>query len=93
MTQFFSQLPVHDLINDSQKKRYVHQLGSMTYFLATQNLTQFCEIWEIQLATHLQSFLCVPQLMTRPQKKLRVSTMTHDLFFDNTKFDLISIFA
>ena len=27
------------------------------------------------------------------KKKLRVTTMTHDLSFDNTKFDLVSIFA
>ena len=37
--------------------------------------------------------LPVHALINDPQKKkLRVSTMTHDLFFDNTKFDLISIF-
>ena len=34
-------LPVHALIHDPSKKTYGHQLGPMTHFLTTQNLTYF----------------------------------------------------
>ena len=37
--------------------------------------------------------LPVCALINDPPKKLQVSTMTHDLSLDNTKFDLISIFV
>ena len=60
MTQLFSQLPVRVLINDPKKKRYVHQLGPMTYFLTTQKFDLILLIWDTELDTHLQSFLCLP---------------------------------
>ena len=43
-----------------KNKRFEHQLGPTTCFWATQNLTQFLLIWEKQVGTHLQSFLCMP---------------------------------
>ena len=57
MTQFFSQLPVRVLINDPKKNRYVHQLGPMTYFLTTQNLTKF-HWYGTQSLTHICKASC-----------------------------------
>ena len=56
----FSNLPVHALIHDLQKKTYGHQLGPMTYFLTTPNFDLLLYIGEKCLHTHLQSFLRMP---------------------------------
>ena len=60
MTQFFPQLPACALINDLEKKRVRAATRAYDLFLDNTKFDLILLIWDTELPTHLQSFLCVP---------------------------------
>ena len=60
MTQFFPQLPVHVLINDPKKKQVHASTSTYDLFFDNTKFDLISLIWDTELDTHLQSFLCMP---------------------------------
>ena len=60
MIQFFSQLPVHVLINDPKKKEVRASTRAYDLFFDNKKIDLILLIWDTELPTHLQSFLCMP---------------------------------
>ena len=60
MTQFFAQLPVHVLINDPPKKQVCASTSAYDLFFDNTKFDLILLMWDTELDTHLQSFLCMP---------------------------------
>ena len=60
MTQFFAQLPVRVLINDPKKKQVRASTRAYDLFFDNTKFDLILLIWDTELDTHLQSFLCMP---------------------------------